>query len=133
MEVFGKVLEQIDEKRIKVEVERISACGGNCHSCGSCGAKQSVIVAECSDKVLAQELVKVVIPSQRFFLLSFFVFIVPLATIVAGYMLFSSVLPETAASVVSFLFGVAAFLLIILMLRKLKMPKAYKINQTKED
>ena len=126
MEVSGKVLERVNEKHIRVEIVRASACGGNCHSCGSCGGSQSKIIAECADTVLPGDEVTVSIPSQRFFLLSFLVFIVPLAVIVAGYFLFLGWLGETIASLAAFFSGVAAFVLIVLAFRKLKMPKARK-------
>lgn len=126
MEVSGKVLERVNEKHIRVEIVRASACGGNCHSCGSCGGTQSKIIAECTDSVLPGDWVAVSIPSQKFFLLSFLVFVVPLVVIVAGYTLLSGILPETGASLAAFFSGVAAFVLIVLAFRRLKMPKAVK-------
>ncbi len=129
MQVSGKVLKQTEPNRILVEIVRTSACGGDCHSCGNCGGSKSRIVAECSDVVSEGDTVLVSIPSKRYFLLSFLVFIVPLFVIVASYLLFRNFLGENGSSVAAFLTGVLSFVLIVLAGRKLKMPKAVKTEQ----
>lgn len=126
METSGTVLEILENGRILVEIVRTSACGGNCHSCGSCGGTQSRIVAECSDSVSIGDTVRVQISANRYFLLSFLVFLVPLFLIVAGYLLLQRFLPETPASLGAILLGILAFVAILLAMRRLKMPKAHK-------
>lgn len=125
MQVPGTVLEVKENNRILVEIVRQSACGGNCHSCGSCGGTESKIIAECTDNVKVGDRVLVAMPNNRYFLLSFLVFLVPLFMIVAGYVVLSKFLPETPASLGAILVGIATFLAIVLGMRKLKMPKAY--------
>lgn len=126
MEVSGTVLEKLENGRILVEIVRHSACGGNCHSCGSCGGTQSKIVAECTDSVSVGDRVLVSISTNRYFLLSFLVFLVPLCVIVAGYVGLHRFFSETSSSLGAVLLGVISFVAIVLAMRKLKMPKAYQ-------
>ena len=125
MQVSGTVLEVKENNRILVEIVRQSACGGNCHSCGTCGGTESKIIAECTDSVSVGDRVFVTMPANRYFLLSFLVFLVPLFMIVAGYVALSKFLPETSASLGAILLGIVTFLAIVLAFRKLKMPKAH--------
>ncbi len=126
MKVSGTVLEILENGRILVEIIRQSACGGNCHSCGNCGGTQSKIIAECTDVVAVGDRVLVSISTNRYFLLSFLVFLVPLCVIVAGYVGLHQFFSETSSSLGAVLLGVVSFVLIVLAMRKLKMPKAYK-------
>ena len=128
MKVTGSVVKRLDDCNILVQIVRTSACGGNCHSCGSCGGSQSQIIARCLEDVKEGEIVTIEMSSNRYFLLSFLVFLVPLAVIVAGYLVLNSFLGESLASLGAVLLGVTVFLLIVLGMRKLKTPKAEKIS-----
>lgn len=132
MQVCGTVLQVLEQEKILVEIVRSSACGGNCHSCGSCGGTHSKIVAECSDAVHVGDTVMVTISDNRYFLLSFLVFLVPLLIIVAGYVFLHRFFDESAASFGAVLLGIAGFVAIVLAFRKLKMPKATKQNNPTE-
>lgn len=132
MEAHGTVVQKLENRRILVEIVRQSACGGNCHSCGSCGGTTSRIVAECEDSVAVGESVVVQISDNRYFLISFLVFLLPLCVIVASFLGFRPFFTEDAASLGAFFSGVVSFVLIVLASRKLKMPKAHKDIITKE-
>lgn len=132
MQVAGKVIERLDEKHILVEIIRTSACGGDCHSCGSCGGNQSRIVAQCTDYVKENEMVRITISDRRYFGLSFLVFILPLFVIIAFYVWLSSQYSEGISAGLSFLLGVFFFVGIVLGMRKLKMPRATLLNERYE-
>lgn len=128
MEVTGSVLQLLDDRKILVQIERASACGGNCHSCGSCGGSASQIVAMCPEMVKVGDKVLLETSTNRYFFLSFLVFFVPLFVIVAGYLLLHKFFTETVSSLGAVILGVLAFLAVVLSMRKLKIPKAKKIS-----
>lgn len=128
MKVTGSVVKRLDDHKILVEIVRTSACGGNCHSCGSCAQSQSQITARCTEKVSVGDKVMIELSSNRYFFLSFLVFLVPLFVIVAGYVLLARFFGETESSLGAIVLGIAAFLAIVLGMRKLKIPKAERID-----
>ncbi len=128
MEVTGSVLQLLDDRKILVQIQRSSACGGNCHSCGSCGGSVSQIVAICPESVEVGDRVLLETSTNRYFILSFLVFLVPLLVIVAGYLLLNGFFSENVSSLGAVVLGVLAFLAVVLSMRKLKIPKAKKIS-----
>lgn len=124
MKVIGTVTERLNEKNIRVKVIRSSACGGNCHSCGICHGGEADIIAECNDLVQAGDEVLVIIPNRRYFSISFVVFFVPLAVIIAAFWLCYQFVSEAVSALVSVSAGVLTFVAIALLFRKLKIPKA---------
>lgn len=127
MKVTGSVVKRLDDHKILVEIVRTSACGGNCHSCGSCSGSQSQITARCTEEVNAGDQVMIELSSHQYFLLSFLVFLLPLFVIVAGYVLFAKFFGETASSFGAVLLGILVFLAVVIGMRRLKIPKAKKI------
>lgn len=128
MEVTGSVLQLLDDRKILVQIQRTSACGGNCHSCGSCGGSASQIVAICPETVEVGDRVLLETSTNRYFFLSFLVFFVPIFVIVAGYLLLNRFYSENMSSVGAVVLGVLSFLAVVLSMRKLKTPKAKKIS-----
>lgn len=128
MEVTGSVLQLLDDRKILVQIQRTSACGGNCHSCGSCGGNASQIVAICPETVEVGDRVLLETSTNRYFFLSFLVFFVPIFVIVAGYLLLNRFFSENMSSVGAVVLGVLSFLAVVLSMRKLKTPKAKKIS-----
>ena len=127
MKVTGSVVKRLDDHKILVEIIRTSACGGNCHSCGSCTGNQSQIMARCTEPVEVGDRVTIEMSSNRYFLLSFLVFLLPLMVIVESYLLLHRWIGESASSLGAVLIGVISFLVIVLGMRKLKIPKAEKL------
>ena len=126
MKVTGTVVTRLDEKRIRLKVVRSSACGGDCHTCGMCHAGEADIIAECTDLVQEGDEVVVTIPNRRYFSISFAVFFLPLAVIILAFWLCQKYLSEAMAALVSFVSGVLVFVVIALLFRKLRIPKATK-------
>lgn len=126
MQRIGTVIERLDEKRILLEVERPSACGGDCRTCGSCSGNTSHIVAECREAVAPGEQVCVSISDHRYFLLSFLVFILPLGGMMIGYWFLVHWWGEAVAPWGALLLGAGIFVSVILGMRTLKMPHAAK-------
>ncbi len=124
MKTIGTVVQKLENQRILVEIKRASACGGNCHSCGSCSAGTSQIVAEGEKEIKVGDRVVLETSKNRYFLLSFLVFVCPLCIIFAVYLMLSCFCPETVASLAAVLAGILAFVMIVIALRKLKLPKA---------
>ena len=126
MKVTGTVVTRLDEKRIRLKVVRSSACGGDCHSCGMCHGGEANIIAECTDWVQEGDQVLVTIPNQRYFSISFAVFFIPLAVIILAFWLCNGYLPEAVSALISVSVGILVFVMIALLFRKLKIPKATK-------
>ncbi len=124
MKVAGTVVERLNEKNILVKVIRSSACGGNCHTCGICHGGEADIIAECTDWVQEGDEVLVTIPNRRYFSISFVVFFVPLAVMIAAFWLCHRYLAEALSALISISAGVLVFVMIALLFRKLKIPKA---------
>ena len=76
----------IDRRTAEVEVERGTACGGNCGSCESC-MFQTELHVEARNLIQAKPGQKVVISSKssRIFGAAFLVYIMPLLFFFAGY------------------------------------------------
>lgn len=111
MEQTGYVTE-INGDRVKVRVDRESACGGNCVSCKGCPS--SAVIVECrTDMDLAVgETVNLIMPNGVFYKNAFFGYgIMTILTVLgafAGFALFKS----EGASVLGALIGIIAGLLL---------------------
>lgn len=126
MKVTGTVVKRLNEKNILIKIFRSSACGGDCHSCGVCNGGESEIIAECSDFVQEGDEVSVTILNKRYFTISFVVFLLPLCVMILAFWLCRQACPEDISALVSLLAGVLSFLVITLLFRRLKIPKAEK-------
>ncbi len=126
MKVTGTVLKRLSGKNILIKIKRSSACGGDCHTCGVCNGGESEIIAECTDLVCEGDEVLVTIPNKRYFTISFTVFLLPLCVMIFAFWLCRQSCTEDISALVSLLAGVLSFLLITLLFRKLKIPKATK-------
>ena len=106
----------VDDRMAVVTVERGSACGGNCVSCGACSFK-NIISTEAVNKISAAVGDRVVIESQSSSIIgaAALVYMVPLAAFFAGYILAVALkLAEPASIIVSlcgFFAGVGAVVL----------------------
>ncbi len=126
MKVTGTVTKRLNEKNILVKIIRSSACGGDCHTCGVCNGGESEIIAECTDLVQEGDKVLVTIPNRRYFSISFAVFLLPLCVMIFAFWLCRQSCSEDISALVSLLAGVLSFIVITLLFRRLKVPKAEK-------
>lgn len=124
MKVTGTVVARLDEKKIRLKVIRSSACGGDCHTCGMCHGGEADIIAECTDFVQVGDDVLVTIPNRRYFSISFAVFFVPLAVMILAFWLCNQYLSEALSALISVSAGGLIFVVIALLFRRLKIPKA---------
>ena len=124
MKVTGTVTKRLSEKNILVKIIRSSACGGNCHTCGVCHGGEAEIIAECTDRVQEGDEVWVTIPNKRYFTISFAVFLLPLLVMIFAFWLCRQSCSEDISALVSLLVGILSFLVITLLFRRLKNPKA---------
>lgn len=112
MEKYGIVIET-DEKYARVKVERESACGGNCASCGMCGSTGAYIKVRNTEKLEKGDKVRVVCDDTRF-----------LKRCAVGYlsltalMILGGALGARGGEVASFFGAAAALLCGILILRR---------------
>lgn len=84
MRCEGVVTEK-SEKSVKVKIERNSACGENCASCGMCpGTEQIVEVENCTNADVG-DMVLVEMKSKNVLKAAFLVYILPLILLVFGY------------------------------------------------
>lgn len=65
MEKYGVVIEA-DEKYARVKVERESACGGNCASCGLCASNSAYIKVKNTEKLEKGDNVRILCDDTRF-------------------------------------------------------------------
>ena len=81
------VTRKIDDNKVEVTVERGTACGGNCGSCGaSCSFKNKLTVTA-ANSVYASVGDKVIIESQSLRVIrgAALVYLLPILTLLAGY------------------------------------------------
>ena len=126
MKVSGTVVSRLDEKNILVKIIRSSACGGDCHTCGMCHGGEADIIAECTDFVGEGDELLVTIPNGKYFSISFAVFFIPLLVIILAFWLCEKSLSEALSALISVSAGVLGFVVITLLFRRLKKPKATK-------
>ena len=126
MKVSGTVVSRLDEKNILVKIIRSSACGGDCHTCGMCHGGEADIIAECTDLVGEGDEVLVTIPNGKYFSISFVVFFIPLLVIILAFWGCQQSLSEALSALISVSAGVLVFVMIALLFRRLKKPKATK-------
>ena len=127
MKKDGKIIEILDKNLVKVEIIRTSACGESCQSCGGCPIKSSTIIAENEDNCGINDEVCLEINNDKFFYLSFAIFIFPILSIIFAYILLRNFIPnDDFAAISAFLMGVAVFVAVVMFSKKVKMPKCYK-------
>lgn len=124
MTVLGRVVENYKNGIIKVEILRVSACGGKCGNCGnSCGSKSYVDVKN-KDGATVGDIVMIQSSGNKVLLLSFAVFLVPIIVMCFLYNVLINNFGEIFTSVTAFFCGVAVFLGIVVFFRRLKMPES---------
>ena len=81
-----------DARNAKVKVKRSSACGDNCASCGlNCGGGEIVVTARNDAGAGAGDTVELVMKSSRVLTAAAWVYIIPTAFFVAGYLVFERI------------------------------------------
>ena len=105
------VVKVLNSEMAEIMVPRVSACGGNCASCGGCGDKKCVIASAYND-INAKEGDTVIVESgtSRIIAIAAIVYMLPLVFLLAAYIITVSLgLKENMSiiiSIISFSVGV---------------------------
>lgn len=91
----GLVIDIKDNKAL-IRFIRESACGGNCASCGGCGAKPLDVWINNTLSVSVGEKVEIETESSKILLSAFITYIFPLLVFLSCYMIFTNTFGKTA-------------------------------------
>ena len=99
----------IDTDHAEISVPRKSACGHDCEECAGCGVSGAAVHAKAANRIGALPGQKVVVESstQKMLGIVAFVYLIPVALFLAGYLLAALV---TVSVAVQYTIAIAAFL-----------------------
>ena len=99
----------IDTDHAEISVPRKSACGHDCEECAGCGVSGAAVHAKAANPIGALPGQKVVVDSstQKMLGIVAFVYLIPVALFLAGYLLAALV---TVSVAVQYTIAIAAFL-----------------------
>ena len=99
----------IDSDHAEISVPRKSACGHDCEECAGCGVTGTAVHAKAVNPIGARPGQKVVVESstQKMLGIVAFVYLIPVALFMAGYLLTAFLTPAVA---IQYTVAVAAFL-----------------------
>ena len=99
----------IDTDHAEISVPRKSACGHDCEECAGCGVSGAAVHAKAANPIGALPGQKVVVESstQKMLGIVAFVYLIPVALFLAGYLLAALV---TVSVAVQYTIAIAAFL-----------------------
>ena len=99
----------IDTDHAEISVPRKSACGHDCEECAGCGVSGAAVRAKAANPIGALPGQKVVVESstQKMLGIVAFVYLIPVALFLAGYLLAALV---TVSVAVQYTIAIAAFL-----------------------
>ncbi len=105
----ARVVKILGQGKAEVVIERASACGGNCASCGACATNRLMRVVV-SNKIVASEGDEVVIKTKtsKIIMAAFVVYIIPFILFFIAYAVTAA---AKCSEKVSILFSAAAFIL----------------------
>ena len=122
------IVKQITKKMADVEIQRGTACGESCASCGLCPGQTTVISAANDAGAAVGDKVIIDLADKKVLGAAFLVYIVPLIALFAGYFLCYAVTKnELLSALCGFLLLAVTFGIIILCDRKLKKRYTPKI------
>ena len=90
--ISAGLVREVKDNKALVRFIRKSACGGNCASCGGCGAKPIDVWIDNTLSLVPGEKVEVNTPSSRILLSAFITYILPLIVFMSAYLLFADIL-----------------------------------------
>ena len=115
------IVKKIKDNMAEVEIQRSSACGESCASCGLCPGQTAVVTASNDIHATVGDRVTIDMADKKVLGAAFLVYIVPLIALIAGYFIgyaaFKSELPSVG---IGFLLMAVTFGIIILCDKKLK-------------
>lgn len=99
----------IDTNHAEISVPRKSACGHDCEECAGCGVSGAAVHAKAANPIGALPGQKVVVESstQKMLGIVAFVYLIPVALFLVGYLLAAFV---TASVAIQYTIAIAAFL-----------------------
>ena len=99
----------LDKNHAEISVPRKSACGHDCEECAGCGVSGAAVHAKAANPIGALPGQKVVVESstQKMLGIVAFVYLIPVALFLAGYLLAALV---TVSVAVQYTIAIAAFL-----------------------
>lgn len=121
----GVVVRIIDDKTAEVSVERETACGGNCGACGGTCVFRNQLTAVVFNKATASLGDKVVIESRtsRIIGAAALVYILPVLTLLAGYMASALAGASESVSVLASVLSLGFGMLISVLVSRRKRAK----------
>ena len=106
---FARVIKTLNNDRALIEVQRESACGHDCSTCGGCSAPDTVVNSVAINTIGAKADDRVLIESSTSSVLglSFIVYILPVLLFFLGYLSFGRIthLPDAANGFIGLLIG----------------------------
>ena len=122
-----RVVEIIAKNLCSVEIQRESACGGNCASCKGCPSAGEKILALAYNAAGAKvnDIVVVESSSKDIYGIAALVYMVPVVLLLLGYILMSALSSASYAPGIGAALGFAAGVLIAVIYGKKKKGKVY--------
>ncbi len=112
-----------------VQTVRMSACGGNCQSCGGCSDMRTVY-AENPINAQIGDTVEIEMPSATVLAAALIVYVIPIAVLIAGYLIGSVFFDKEWQNIISGIFPMFVSYIIISAVTK-KNKNKYKSVITK--
>lgn len=115
------IVEELSKDMAKIRIQRSTACGETCASCGMCPAKDMVISALNKPNAKVGDTVSVYLSDAKILKAAFLVYIIPIIMLVIGYAIgikwYGS---ENAGILFGFVALIVSFVLICFLDRYLK-------------
>ncbi len=131
------IVKKTSGKNADVEITRSSACAENCASCGLCPGKTAVVTAANDVGAAAGDTVVIDMADSKVLGAAFLVYIVPVITLIAGYLIGEAISGKESAGIVTgFILMILTFAAIILTDKKRRnryTPRIVKIKGESND
>ena len=130
MKQIGTV-ESLNGDNVQVRVKRVSACGGNCVSCGaSCGGGEIVVTAQNNAGANVGDMVEIEMPSTKILGAPPWVYIVPGIFFIIGYMIFDKLFATEPWAILGG-FGMMAAVYVVIIMQNRKNKNKYRLTVEK--
>lgn len=120
------VVRTLPNGRAEVVMDRPSACGGSCESCGGCAGSRAAAIAENLIGAQPGEIVEIEGRTQRLLVMTAIVYLLPLALLAVGLAL-TALLWHSPAPGAMVGFAAGVLLVILYGRRESRQPPVYRI------
>lgn len=119
-----------------VEIQRSTACGESCASCGLCPGRTAVVKADNAIGAKSGDTVILDMADQKVLGAAFLVYIVPVVVLIIGYFIGYAILKtEIYGAVTGFILMAVTFVIIMMFDKRLKnkyTPRIVRIEENKD-